>query len=143
MIVLRKPIVSEKSMKLAGSGLYTFLVDKDATKPAIAGAVKEQFKVDVLKVSTINIKGEIKMQRRVRKYYQTAGFKKALVQVKKGQSIPVFETPKEEDVVVTTGEGEPQIIKERKDILRRTKVKIEKGIGGAAALTQRKVITGK
>ncbi len=142
MIVLRKPIVSEKSMKLASSGLYTFLVDKGATKPAIARAVQEQFKVDVLKVATVNISGEIKMQRRVRKYYQTAGFKKALVQVKKGQSIPIFETPKEE-VVVTTGEGEPQIIKERKDLLRRTKVKVEKGAPVAAPLTQRKVITGK
>ena len=141
-IILKQPIVSEKSMKLAGSGVYTFLVNKGATKPAIARAVKEQFKVDVLKVATVNIPGEIKMQRRVRKYFKTDGFKKALVQVKKGQTIAIFETPKEE-VVVTTGEGEPQIIKERKDILRRTKVKVEKGTVGAAPLTQRKVITGK
>jgi large subunit ribosomal protein L23 len=142
-IILKKPIISEKSMKLAGSGLYTFLVNKDISKPLIAKAVAEHFKVTVVSVKTINMRGEIKMQRRVRKFYQTGSFKKALVQVKKGQTIPVFEMPKDEEAIVTTAESEPRIMKEKRNLISRTKVKVENTAVGAAQSTQRKVITGK
>lgn len=129
-------------MRLAKGGLYTFEVAKDASKPQIAKSVSEKFSVKVLSVKIINVKNETKMQKRVRKSYKTSGFKKAIVQVGKGQKIAIFETPKEE-AVVTTAEGEPQIMKEKKDILGRTKVRVEKGAVGAAPTTQRKVITGK
>ena len=142
-MIIKRPIVTEKSMKLSESRLYTFEVDKDATKPQIAKAVADKFNVKVLKVRTINVKGEIKSQRRVRKTYQTAGLKKAIVQVAKGGKIALFETPKTEEVTVTTAEGEKVMLKEKKDILGRTKVKIEKSAVGAAPTTQRKVITGK
>lgn len=142
MIILKRPIITEKSMKLAQSGLYTFEVDKNATKPVIAKAVAEKFNVKVLKVKVVNVKGRVKSQKRVRKSYRMAGFKKAMVQVGKGQTIAVFETPKEE-VTVTTAEGGPIKLKEKKDILGRTKVKVEKSAVGAAPTTQRKVITGK
>lgn len=143
MILLKRPIITEKSMKLAQSGLYTFEVDKGVTKPQIAKVVSDKFKVSVLKVKTINVKGEVKSQRRLRKFYHTSGFKKAYVQVKKGDKIALFETPKEEDVTVTTAEGEPIKVKEKKDLLGRTKVRVEKSAVGAAPTTQRKVITGK
>src|SRR3990172_6845227 len=105
MTILLRPIVSEKSMKLAQGGFYTFEVGKEATKLQIAKAVADKFNVKVLKVGTLNIKGELKSQRRVRKFYQTRGSKKAIVQVGKGQKIAIFETPKEE-AMVTTAEGE-------------------------------------
>lgn len=143
MIILRRPIISEKSMRLAQSHLYTFEVDKSATKKQIARLVADKFSVKVLQVKTINQKGEKKAQRRVRKSYQTSGFKKAIVQISKNQKIAIFETPKEEEVTVTTAEGEPQVLREKKDLLRRTKVKVEKSATGAAPTTQRKVITGK
>ena len=142
MIILKRPIITEKSMKLAQMGLYVFEVDKNATKPMIAKKVAEKFNVNVLGVRVINIKGKEKSQKRVRKVYETGGFNKALVQVSKGQQIAIFETPKEEAVVTTAGD-EPIQIKEKKNILGRTKVKIEKGAVGAAPTTQRKVITGK
>ncbi|MDD5415564.1 MAG: 50S ribosomal protein L23 [Candidatus Daviesbacteria bacterium] len=142
MIILKRPIISEKSMKLAQNGLYTFEVDREATKPLIAKKISEKFNVNFLKVRVINIKGKMKSQRKVRKVYQTGGYKKAIVQVKKGDKIAVFETPKEE-ATVTTAEGEPIKLKEKKDILGRTKVKVEKTAVGAAPTTQRKVITGK
>lgn len=142
MIVLKRPIITEKSMKLAQGGLYVFEVSKEATKPLIALAVAKKFNVKVLDVKVINVKGRTKQQKRVRKIYQTGGIKKALVQVKKGEKIAIFETPKEE-VTVTTAEGEPIKLKEKKDILGRTKVKVERSAVGAAPTTQRKVITGK
>lgn len=142
MIILRRPIITEKSMKLADKHLYTFEVAKDATKEVIARLVAEKFNVKVLSVKTINVKGENKSQRRVRKLYKTKGIRKAIVQISKNQKIAIFETPKE-DVTVTTAEGEPIKLKEKKDILGRTKVKVEKTAVGAASTTQRKVITGK
>lgn len=140
MIILRRPIITEKSMKLADRHLYTFEVDKDATKKQIAKLVADKFDVKILSVKVVNVKGEIKSQRRVRKTYKTSGFKKAIVQIGKTQKIALFETPKEDEVTVTTAEGEPQILREKKDLLRRTKVKVEKSAVGAAPTTQRKVI---
>lgn len=148
MVILR-PIITEKSMKLADQGFYTFEVTKVATKKQVAKAVANKFNVKVLSVRTINIKGEKKAQRRIRGYYQTADIKKSIVEVKKGQRIPLFETPKEEEVVVASGEKEPVIVKEKKGLLG-PKVKIEKGgvsektsSKTAKPTTQRKVITGK
>lgn len=144
MIIIKRPMITEKSMKLAQLGLYTFEVDKNATKPQIAKWVSEKFNVKVLKVKVTNVKGEIKSQRRVRKFYQTEGFKKAIVQIEKGAKIAIFETPKEEEVTPLSGAaGEPIKLKEKKDILGRTKVKVEKTAVGTAPTTQRKVITGK
>lgn len=142
MIVIRRPIVTEKSMKLAAGHLYTFEVDKEATKKQIAKLVADKFNVKVLSVKTINVKGAVKSQKTLRKLYQTAGLKKAVVQIAKGQKIAIFETPKQE-AVVTTAEGEPIMLKEKKDLLGRTKVRVEKSATGAAPTTQRKVITGK
>lgn len=130
-------------MKLAQNGLYTFEVMKNATKPIIAKAVAEKFNVKVLQVKVMNVKGQTKSQRKVRKLYKSAGFKKALVQIGKGTKIALFETPKEDSVTVTTADSGPIKLKEKKDILGRTKVKVEKSAVGAAPTTQRKVITGK
>lgn len=142
MIVFQKPFITEKSMRLASVGLYTFVVAKGANKLSVARAVADKFKVKVLSVKIINTKPEEKRHRRSGKYFSTSTFKKALVQVAKGQSIALFEVPKEEDVTVTTAQSEPQV-KEKRNILRNTKVKIEKGDIGVTPLTQRKVITGK
>lgn len=129
-------------MKLAQANLYTFEVDKNATKIQIGKAVAEKFGVKVIAVKTINVKGVTKSQKKVRKSYKSIGFKKALVQVGKNQKIAIFETPKEE-AVVTSAESEPIKLKEKKDFLGRTKVKVESSAVGAAPTTQRKVITGK
>ncbi len=141
MIIL-KPLITEKSMKMAASGVYTFIVAKRASKPEIAKEVARMFSVDVINVKTLVQKGKVKMQRKVRKFYHAKDIKKAMVQLKQGQKLAIFETVKEEeDVVVTRGdEAEPQII-EKKSKLRDSKVRIEKNI--KAPTTQRKVITGK
>lgn len=141
MIVLKRPIITEKSMKLAEMHQYSFEVDKGAAKAVIAKAVADKFNVKVISVKTINIKGVIKSQKRMRKLYKTAGFKKAIVQLNKDQKISLFETPKE--ATVTTAESEPIKLKEKKDLLGRTKIRVEKSSVGSAPTTQRKVITGK
>lgn len=140
--MLNRPIVTEKSMKLAASGLYTFEVDKNTAKKGIAKLISDKFKVDVVSIKTINIKGKVKYQRMVRRSFQRPSYKKAIVQLKRGQKLAIFETlgKQFEEAVVTTAESEPVVMKEKKDILGRTRVRVEKGTVGSAPTTQRKVI---
>jgi len=87
--IVISPIVSEKSYVLATAGKYTFRVHDDAHKTQIKQAVEELFDVKVLGVATMSIKGKPK-----RRGY-TSGFrrswKKAIVQVRDGDSIPIFQ----------------------------------------------------
>ena len=87
--VLIRPVVSEKTYVLATAGKYTFRVHADAHKTQIKQAVEELFEVKVLDVATMSVKGKPK-----RRGY-TAGtrrsWKKAVVQVAPGQTIPIFQ----------------------------------------------------
>ena len=88
-ILIKKPIISEKSFNLAADGVYTFLVDLNSGKKQIAREVEELFKVDVISVNIVNIPGKVK---RVKKGYgKRSDIKKALVRIKKGQKISIFE----------------------------------------------------
>ena len=127
--MIKRPLINEKSMLLIESGFYTFEVDKDVTKDQIKKLVSEKFKVTAVDVKIVNKKGKRKLQRSRRGYYQASGIKKAIVKLKKGQKIALFEQsqPEEEEVTVTTAEGEPVTkIKEKKSLLRGTKIKVEK-----------------
>lgn len=119
-IILKKPVITEKSMKLAKEGLFTFLVDPKARKPQISKAVKDLFGVDIVSVKTANFKGESKRQRGRGDYIKTSGFKKAIIQLKKGQKIGLFEEEKKVEEEVASK------VKEKKSLLRGTRVKIEK-----------------
>ncbi len=141
MIIINKPIITEKSMKLAQTGLYTFSVNPDSNKLQVAKFVADKFKVKVLSVKIINVKGKSKAQRKVRGSYLTAGIKKALVQVDKGQKIALFEVEANKPEATVTKADDN--IKESKSLLRGTKVKVERVAEGAGQTTQRKVITGK
>lgn len=89
-----KPVITEKSMNLAGSGVYLFDVSLASNKPLVAKAVKEQFKVDVTDVRIAITKGKIKRFRGVAG--QRKDKKRAYVTVKKGQKIAVFDVQTEE-----------------------------------------------
>ena len=128
MTVILRPLINEKSMGLTRSGFYTFEVGKNATKDQIAKVVADKFKVKVLAVKTLNRVGKIKMQRTKKGYFKMANLKKAIVKVGKGDKIALFEQATVPDeATVTTAEGEPVTqVKEKKSLLRGTKVKIEK-----------------
>ncbi len=87
--VLKRPIITEKSMKLVEEGKYTFEVSQDANKIEVKNAVKELFSVDVVKVNLIN--GKPKKKRVGRHQGLTAKVKKAIVTIQAGQSIDIFE----------------------------------------------------
>ena len=88
--IIIRPIITEKSMDLSAEKKYVFQVAKDATKPEIAAAVEELFKVDVASVNTINMK---KKPRRLRySIGYTAAWKKAIVTLKPdSKTIEFFE----------------------------------------------------
>ena len=58
--VIIRPIITEASMERLGNKVYTFEVEKSASKPEIKKAVEELFKVDVESVNTIVMKSKPK-----------------------------------------------------------------------------------
>jgi large subunit ribosomal protein L23 len=83
--VIRRPILTEKSMRGSEGGKYTFEVADAADKISIKRAVEELFEVTVRKVNTITIPGQRK--RRGPHYYLARGYKKAVVTLGPGQKI--------------------------------------------------------
>ncbi len=88
--VLKRPLITEKSTveKEVGNKLF-FEVDRRANKIEIRKAVEQIFRVNVLDVTTANVKGKVK---RVGRYF-TKGpdWKKAIVTIKPGQRVEFFE----------------------------------------------------
>ena len=88
--IIIKPVITEASMDRMANKTYTFKVAKDATKPEIARAVEEMFKVEVLSVNTINMK---KKPKRLGVHFgYTSEWKKAIVTLKPdSKTIEFFE----------------------------------------------------
>jgi large subunit ribosomal protein L23 len=87
--VLRKPLITEKSTALIEDNKYTFQVDPRANKTEIKQAVESIFNVKVEKVNTMNVKGRMKRVRNIRG--RTPDTKKAIITLKKGDKIEIFE----------------------------------------------------
>ena len=79
------PNVTEKSTSLSEFNKIVFKVDKCANKKSIKRSIEKIFKVNVVKINTVNIKGKSKLVRNKKAF--KPGFKKAIVTLKKGQSI--------------------------------------------------------
>ncbi len=87
--IIISPIVSEKSYVLATAGKYTFRVHDDAHKTQIRQAVEELFDVKVQSVNIVKV--QAKPKRRGMTRGTRPGWKKAIVQLREGQSIEIFE----------------------------------------------------
>lgn len=92
--IVIKPVVTEKSSAAyALSKVYTFKVDVKASKPAIRQAIQQMFGVTVTAVRTINVRAKERRPGglgRGRSGVRSA-WKKAIVTLKEGDAIPVFE----------------------------------------------------
>lgn len=88
--IIERPLLTEKSMDLSHMGKYTFRVMKSANKIEIADAVEKIFKVRVVKVNTMTVRGK---KKRVGRYPEgrTSDWKKAIVTLAAGQAITLFE----------------------------------------------------
>ena len=87
--VIIRPVVSEKSYALATVGKYTFRVHSDAHKTQIKQAVEQLFDVAVVDVRTSSVPS--KPKRRGYTAGRTRAWKKAVIQVAEGQTIPIFQ----------------------------------------------------
>ena len=79
------PTITEKATSLSEYNKVVFKVHNTATKNTIKKNIEKIFKVNVIKVNTINLKGKTKLVRG--KKSKRPGYKKAIVTLKKGQSI--------------------------------------------------------
>jgi large subunit ribosomal protein L23 len=86
--VLIAPVITEKAMLEANAGRYTFEVIDGASKLEIKEAVRDAFKVDVLDVNVLSVRGK---KRRVgRKMGMRPDRRKAIVRIAPGQKIERF-----------------------------------------------------
>jgi large subunit ribosomal protein L23 len=87
--VIIRPVVSEKSFVQAEIGKYTFRVHADAHKTQIRQAIEQLFDVKVRDVRTVSVKS--KPKRRGLNAGRTRTWKKAIVQLQPGDTIPIFQ----------------------------------------------------
>ncbi len=86
--ILKRPVISEKSFASAENGKYVFVVACKTNKIEIKKAIEKLFKVTVVDVRTVVMKGKVK--RAGRKFGKRPDFKKAYVTLKKGDKIEEF-----------------------------------------------------
>ncbi len=87
--ILIKPIVTEKTSAMMQDNKYTFKVALGANKVEIRQAVEAIFKVKVINVNTIRVFGKTK--RMGKSIGKRSDYKKAIVKLAAGNTIPVFE----------------------------------------------------
>jgi len=87
--VLVRPMVTEKATNLSSVNQYVFMIDNDANKIEVAKAVFEVYGVKPTEVNIIKVKG--KKVNRGKITGKRKDFKKAIVTLKKGESISVYE----------------------------------------------------
>lgn len=111
--LILKPVVTEKSMRLAESGRYTFFVPGQTSKVAIAKLIAELYKVTVTSVRIAKLPG--KPKRRGTISGSTSPKIKAIVALTKGQTIPGYEltveTPESAKANETQGAAEKKVVK--------------------------------
>ncbi len=82
---VRSPVITEKATILSEQNKTVFKVHKTANKKTIKKNIEKIFKVNVIKVNIINLKSKTKLKQG--KLSTKSGYKKAIVTLKKGQSI--------------------------------------------------------
>ena len=82
---IRNPIITEKATILSEQNKTVFKVHQKASKKTIKSNIEKLFKVNVIKVNIVNLKSKIKFKQG--KLAKKSGYKKAIVTLKKGQSI--------------------------------------------------------
>ncbi len=86
--IIIRPVITEKASNLGAVNQYVFLVKAGAPAPEVKKAVEQLYKVKVVKVHTINIPS--KMKRIGRNLHERAGYRKAVVTLKKGEKLDIL-----------------------------------------------------
>lgn len=89
--VIIAPVITEKSMSDAAKGRYTFKVATSANRPLIKSAIQDKFKVKIIKIMVSLVKGKTDRRGVKREEFVKEPWKKATVQLTKGQTIGLFD----------------------------------------------------
>lgn len=91
--VLRRPLVTEKTSYQSGRlNQYSFIVSNDATRTAVKDAIETLYDVTVERVNIINTSAKRGRRLRSRRLLiRKSGFKKAIITLAEGQTLPIFE----------------------------------------------------
>ena len=83
--IIISPVITEKATSLSVFNKVVFKTHKGASKNSIKKSIEKIFKVNVIKINTINMKRKSKIVKNKKAF--KSGYKKAIVTLKKGQSI--------------------------------------------------------
>ncbi|MBI3380023.1 50S ribosomal protein L23 [Candidatus Gottesmanbacteria bacterium] len=89
--IIRKPIITERSLIDARLGVFTFEVDKNANKHQIKEKIENLFKVHVKKITSANFKGKKRLVGKKRTPVYQPDRKKVWVRLAKDEKIDLFE----------------------------------------------------
>ena len=89
-VVIKKPVVTEKSMANQQKSVYTFIVAPDATKPEVKHSVEKAFNVKVADVRTVKVKGKYKRMKNQLLQGKRKDWKKAYVTLKEGFRLDII-----------------------------------------------------
>ena len=94
--IIKRPIITEKSLALAAKGWYTFAVDISATKKDISSEAGDIYGVTVVDARTMRSKGKTRRVGRKLHTVTMPDWKKAILRLKEGQTIDAFTVTPEE-----------------------------------------------
>jgi large subunit ribosomal protein L23 len=89
--IIKRPIITEKSLGNATTGVYTFEVDKAARKDIIVKEIERMFNVHVISARTVIMHGKTHRVGRRRTELKQSDWKKVFITVKKGERIDLFD----------------------------------------------------
>lgn len=89
-----KPVVTEKSMALAGTGKYVFEVAKEVSKGSLTTELKKLYNVDVIDAQSLILPGKKRRIAKTPRFRKTAQRKRIMVTLKDGQKLDFL--PKEQ-----------------------------------------------
>ena len=90
--ILRRPLVTEKTSYQSGLNQYSFIVADSATRTQVKDAIETIYDVNVQRVNIINVAAKRGRRLRSRRMsIRKPGFKKAVVTLAEGQTLPIFE----------------------------------------------------
>lgn len=93
--IIVKPVISEKSMRDADAGKFTFVFAKQARKEGIKKTIEQAFSVHVVSISTSVVKGGRKKNGKQRIEEKVPAWKRAIVTLQKGEKITMFDIGEE------------------------------------------------
>lgn len=88
--LLLKPVLTEKALKLAQAGVYTFLVHPRANKTEVKKLIKQLYNADVSKINVMHTPAKFKQSRRSQPATKRHEHRKMLITIKGKKTIDIF-----------------------------------------------------